>query len=146
MSITSRVNYETEIEFKPVWPDGSGEIGISLNLKSRQCEAATKVSNKYTKETIRDQISGQVNASKKVKVDDLADRAATRIIDQSPMVDAACVSGWNLNGMALFDEDGDKATEFTPANVKKLFTDHRSRWLAEQISEAISGIEVFTKP
>lgn len=146
MSITSRVNYETEIEFKPVWPDGSGEIGITFNLRSRQCEAATKIANKYTKETIRDQISGQVNASKKVNIDDMADRAASRIIEQSPMIDAACVSGWDMNGMALFDEDGKKETAFTPENVKKLFTDHRSRWLAEQISEAISGIEVFTKP
>ena len=147
MAITSRVNYETEIDFKPVWPDAKGEeIGIVIKLKSRQCDAASKVAGKYTKDTIKDQIAGKVNAgSKKQSQDDLAERAAMRIIEQSPMVDAACVSGWELNGMAFFEEDEPGETEYNAKNVKKLFTDNRSRWIAEQISEAINGIENFTK-
>lgn len=145
MAITSRVNYESEIEFRPVWPDGSGEVGITINLRSRQCEAASKIASKYTKDTIRDQITNKVNAGKKTDPDDLADRAASRIMDQSPMIDAACVSGWDLGGMAFFEEDEPGETEYTPKNVRKLFTDNRSRWLAEQISEALNGIEVFTK-
>jgi hypothetical protein len=145
MAITSFVNYETEIEFEPTWPNSKEKVGIKFWLKSRQCEAAAIVASSYTKDTIKDQILARSGGKKDGGADDMADRAAVRIIEQSPRVDAACVSKWDLAGQALFDEDGDKETPFTPKNVIKVFTDRRANWLASQLSEAISGIENFTK-
>lgn len=146
MSITSYVNYETEIEFEPTWPNSDEKVGVKFWLKSRQCNAAVEVSQGHTKAVIKDQILAQAGGKKDGGADDLAERAATRIVSQSPKVDAACVSKWDLGGLALFDEDGEKETEFTPENVLKVFTDRRSSWIAAQLSEAINGIETFTKP
>lgn len=151
MSITSYVNYETEIEFEPTWPNSDEKVGIKFWLKSRQCDAAVTVSQGHTKATIRDQILAQSGGKKDGGVADMAERAATRIVEQSPKVDAACVTKWELGGLALFDEDEEKeggtgVTEFTPENVLKVFTDHRASWIAAQLSEAINGVETFTKP
>lgn len=146
MSITSHVNYETEIEFEPTWPNSDEKVGIKFWLKSRQCDAAVAVSQGHAKATIKDQILAQSGGKKDGGADDMAERAATRIVEQSPKVDAACVSKWDLGGLALFDEDGDKETEWTPENVLKVFTDRRASWIASQVSEAINGIETFTKP
>tara|TARA_R110000851_G_scaffold200201_9_gene351355 strand:- start:968 stop:1408 length:441 start_codon:yes stop_codon:yes gene_type:complete len=145
MAITSFVNYENEIEFEPTWPDSDKKVGIKFWLKSRQCDAAVAIANGYTKETIKDQIISRSGGKKDGGISDMADRAATRIVSQSPKIDAACVTKWDMGGQALFDEDGDKATPFNKKNVEKMFTDRRSAWIALQLSEAITGIENFTK-
>lgn len=151
MSITSFVNYETVVEFEPTWPNSDEKVGVKFSLKSRQCDAAVALSQGHTKATIKDQILAQSGGKKDGGAADMAERAANRIVEQSPKIDAACVDGWELNGLALFDEDekengGSGVTEFTPENVLKVFTDRRASWIASQLSAAISDIETFTKP
>ena len=147
MAITSFINYEVEIDFKPVYPsshpNAGDEIGISFKLKSRECDAAKAIENKYARAATADQVVRQVN---KEGVDDykLAERLVDRMFEKMPEINAACIVSWDLAGDTLFDEDGSE-TKFTQKNKIKLLTDRRSAWLADQINAAIDGIAVFTK-
>ena len=147
MAITSFINHEVEIEFKPVYPEkhpeAGKEIGITFGLKSRECDAAKAVENKYARAATTDQVVRQV---KKDDLDEyqMAERLVDRMFEKMPELNAACLTSWDFNGDVLFEEDG-KETKFTDENKIKLFKDRRTTWLADQIIEAIEGIGVFTK-
>lgn len=136
MSIFNLVDYEAPTAVEIQGPDDSGPIGLTVYVRSSQCNAAVKLQRKATSRTLAMQLKsgkkGNDEAAIQLMIEDTLDKA--------PDVTAACVSGWDASA-GLKKAHPDDNWEFTPENVSKYLGIH---WLAPQVAEASNDISNFT--